>query len=498
MEGISETEEKSTEVSGWRKALATGLTSMFLATGVAQGAPPKPEMPDPEARERINAALVDAARRDISAVLARSETSYSRDLGVLQQQLTVYLQENPGSQYSRVIILDPHKVDVGRALNKSPLMTVPLILKEQHGFSAGLEDTNSMAQDMNAPHTSGSGIISRTTAPHAYGFAQTAGPDKACVIVPASDHAGETDVPGLSFRQRQAFVNIHEAWHCKDSRYRTDKVDMSKLGDLDPADYRGALSRPEVLEYLSLTYQQEAFADVAAVGDMVRAGAAPDVIEHVSRWRSGRYSDITHFSSPVLAGLQKTIDGMGLEKFRSLSDRQAQELYYAVTDHHGLSARRLQVALRYETGSPLQRLGYEINALAGTDVKKALDFHRSMKEAAAAAAIPAQARVQTAGQEPEAWDAQGALEQGALAAAGKITPASFIRAYETLYDELRLQAQADGGSRLYPERMMQLKATFTGALVTMDYVGANMRYGVRIDEGRETEAPRPPPSGPKI
>lgn len=471
---MADTPEEKKGSPQWRKSLAAGISSMFLASGTGQAAG-NPALLDGEEKERVNTALVEEMRQDISGVLAGSETSYSRDLNALQQRVTAYLQRNPDTMNRRVIILDPHKMDVGRGLHSPPDATVSFILKDQHGFSPDSESVVGMAQDMSKLRVSRFGVSTYVTAPHAYNFVKSPDTEKVCVIVPASDHAVEIDIPGMTFDQRQTFINLHEAWHCMDSKYRAKSTDKE--------DYKIDARNPEFLEYTSRNYQREAFADVAALGEMVRAGALPEVIDHVSLWRDARHYDILHFSPPVLEGLKEKIAEMGLEKFRSLDETQARDLYFSVTDARGLSQQSLKVILMYEVASPLQKVGYQIANQSDPETKRALDFLRTVERSIMTSHLPVPLPDADTGIKGhlDAWDAQEELESQAIATAGKITPQSLIRAYEALYNQLRERAKEDDGTGLYPEMMIKLKATFTGAVGTMDYVAANARHGVVID-----------------
>ncbi len=429
-------------------------------------------------RARINAALMQQARREVLKLNNRG--SYSQELDGLQDRLTRFLKSDRANIHNRVLVIDPGKFDVAMALGFSAPQAVRLLLTEQKLTPTG-EMAETVAGKAAAPYAFRYGVQTFSQDPFAMMNTSRTHP-AACVIVPSSDHALTIDIRGLNAREQVNFTNRHEGWHCLDDKYTLRSFDPKKLAAVPQGTLMSKIANLTALGVFAMEYRKEAVADVGAIGDMIRQdGYDTGLIDKIVAWRMRYPNDIQHLSAPVLHGFKAKIDEMGIDAFHRLDDAAAKQLYFDVTDQYGMSARSLQINLKLEKGTVPERLQWLEAAKTDPEAAKAIDFFQYywQKPADPGAGPLSSAEIKLAGA-LRSWNAAQLLEDRAFKDSGRITPVTLAAAYGALQDELHAHTRSDPRNPLYAAQMTKLQESFVWRVQDTDYVEANLKRGVDI------------------
>lgn len=437
-------------------------------------------MREKKRRTRIRETLLDQARHDLDKFADSSGTGYSRDLQALGSRLTGNLKDDHSTVHNKVVFVDPTKLDVALSLGFAPDYAIETLLARQ---KVRIPDNSlKLAGDKATSYfESKYGVKTYTQAPTAITNLKNPAPE-ACVVIPSSEHALEVDIRGLSRQEQVDFTNRHESWHCLDSKYNLRHLDPKKVEAVKKGTLISHVNDMTALEIYATVYRKEALADVGAVGDLIRQGKGLDLLDKVSAWRATDVMDLQHLSSPVLAGLKVKIDEIGLENFRKLSDADARNLYFEVTDTFGMTAKSLQIDIRMGTTTAAERKTYLERAQVDEDVARAVLLMGYLVTAPGAPAASAEltAGEQALAEKLKAWDADRLLDDKAFEISGKITPASIIKAYTVIQEDLRGRMKDDPGNPLYPLQATKLQQAFLTHARELDYVGVNAARGVDI------------------
>jgi len=461
--------------------LLPGVEEM-LATGITA---------EQRRRFAIREDLLRSARENFDDIMGTVETRYSRDLAALTTSLNAYLKDDPGENVS-AIYLDPAKFDAAMALGFEETAAIGRVLKRQ-GLTLDPElwdDKISLmvlAGTTMEKHESRFGINIYTHGAVAVRDIGATTPTN--VIIPSPDHAIMSPVPGFSRKEDSDFTNRHEGWHAKDKKYTLkgmvlpddvqDQIASFKIDALaDNADVRAA--------YVS-RHRDEILADVGALGDMIRSGKDPKVIDHVSAWRKSDPDDDRHMSVQALDGLKIEMRKMGLGNFRKLNDRAAKQFYYDVVEQYGIDEAALKAAAEYERAEydDDKRAAMLEEAKVNPAVAKGLAFAGLVGAAAQREAYdgnplkPGEEQIKDA---LSKWDAMQALQEQAIKDSGRITPVTMVKAHAALTDGLKAAMEEDPDNHLIDLKMSKLKSTFLETVPQLDYVEANKRFGVDIVE----------------
>lgn len=432
-------------------------------------------------RDSINQTLLREAQRNFLRLAALARTDYSSQLDSIETALSRYLVAKDTSVHNRVAVLDPAQFDVGIALGFTPAQTVALMLVSER-VPPTREILGLTVGKMGAGHDSRAGFFTYTQDPSAVTNLSGSRPE-VCIIVPSSDHAITTDIAGLTRQEQVRFANRHEQWHCLDSKYTLHHIPKAALDSLPKGNLSDHPDHMVLLEVFANGYKKEALADVAAVGDMIRRdGYGLDFLDRVANWRAGNTGDIQHLSTPVLKGFRARIAGMGVEAFRALDDDAAKALYFEVTDQYGMTARSLQANVKIEKADPLERLAWLEKAKTDPEIAKAIDFMGYYLRPAANAPLvgPLSPAEQAIADAVDAWNPYMQLEDKAFALGGKITPATLVKAYGALREELREEMRQNPASALPAAKMTALQDVFSWQVTDTDYVEANDLRGVDV------------------
>ncbi|MEZ0226724.1 MAG: hypothetical protein ACAH83_19360 [Alphaproteobacteria bacterium] len=479
-----------------RKFLAEALLGVTILTGVAnaQERPTAPDAPQSSAveqkapeidaetarRNAIREVLLFEARKDFLAdTNAFSASAYSQELKSLQDHVTAFLKKNDGRIRDRAIVLDPRRFAEGVALGFTYREAVEALIDMQHGSKDGrLTVTMMMAENYKLPKY---GIATVSPAPAAVT------PSKKivspCVLIPTGDFALQGRVPQFTVAQDMEYTNRHESWHCMDYTQHLRAFRGKDIEAVDEETIAASVKHETRLRIFSILYNKEAFADVAALGDMVRAGHGMDVIDKIIEWRSRDTEGLQHRSMPVLEGLKEKINDIGVEAFRAMTDEQAHGVYYTVMEQHGMTAKNLQVALKYAHAGGKHKAGFDRAAAKDPEVANGIIFSRILYPAVAAdepANAPQTPEEKVLAVFVSAWPALDILKGRAIRDSGKITPGTLAKAYEMVIDELGARLKENPDSPLTDLRMAKTQQVFIASVSTIDYVAANAEFGVDI------------------
>lgn len=439
------------------------------------------EVLEQERRDNIRTAMLQRAQRDFARLAAMARTSYSTQLDSLETALNSYIVAHDATVHSRAAVLDPAQFDVGIALGMTPQQTVAQMLTLERVPVTRDRVMHTMGE-IAVPFDTRLGVASYTQSPAAISNFSGQEPD-ICIIVPTSDHALIADIPGLSHTQQIGFINRHEEWHCKDTAFNLRHMTQEELARITPGLLVENVDNKPMLEIFSTFYKKEALGDVGAVGDMIRKdGFGTDVIDKISNWRVNSPNDIQHLSSPVLQEMKRRITAMGLPAFRAMDDGAAKAFYVGLVREKGMSARSLEINIRFEKADVAGRLAWLEQSKTDPEAEKAIDFisyyHREPLDSRPTGELNAQE--QALAEQVMQWNPFARLEDRAFALARKITPSSLVQAYGLLQDELRTEMLANPDNRLTIAKMTALRKTFSWQVQTTDYVEANELRGVDI------------------
>ncbi|MEZ0259562.1 MAG: hypothetical protein ACAH80_01045 [Alphaproteobacteria bacterium] len=477
-----------------RMALTAGLMSLTggeavkampvkpptaAAVATAKSVTP-PSLTDAERQRRraIRDTLLQAARKDVPSLQAHASTGYSGQLDVLENTLTSRLQGGDTSVHNKVVFVDPAKMDVALSLGFAPSYALQTLLAQD---KIVLPDSQlEMAGDKVASyHESRFGVRTYTQEPTAITNLHNM-TSQACVVVPSSEHALDVEIKGLSRAETVEFTNRHESWHCLDSKYNLRHIDPAQLEAIKEGSLRSHLGNTAAFETYATFYKKEALADVGAAGDMIRAGKGLDLIDKTIAWRNEDPKDLQHLTSPVLKGFKHAIEQMGVENFRRLSDADAQKMYFDTVDLCAMTAKSLDITVRFATAPPAQRQKWAKDAETDLDAARALGLLSHIKPAAPAGEKPLTAAEKTVARQLKSFKPGKLLDDKAFELSGKITPATLADAYDDLQEGLRKKMAAEPANKLWQAQATALQQEFLNHARGADFVQLNADRGVDI------------------
>ena len=312
-----------------------------------------------------------------------------------------------------------------------------------------------------------------------------------CVIVPVSAYAPhELRVPGFTQQQNLDFINGHESWHCRDTKNSFIGLDPAELAKIDLTKPENAIGSPQALQMYAIANKQESLADVGALGDMIRKGADPKIIDNAIAWRQ-QMDDPTHMTIGSLEALKQKINEMGPDKFRKLDEEQARALYNGVVDGAGMTPGTVEKVITYMSGTQEIRDTIRESAKTDPEWQKALDTIKPYQmppakdsPEALAAQIPVVKPLtpdeQKVFDQLRQYNAEEMLQDRAFRDAGKITPATLTRAYGEMQEDLRKKLDKDPDNPFLQAQATKLQQSYVHVVQELDYVGANAKRGVDI------------------
>jgi len=443
-------------------------------------------------KEKINQALIQQAQDQVQALMTSTEDGYSCWLKDLQKDLNGRLQESDPNTKIRVVVLDPIQMDVGIGLGLSPEKVAMLMLQAN-----GIDADPALAADV-ADALTGVGYISvaddttYTQIPMTIPLEPDAQGNEVRIVIPMSDYAPYFDIPGLSPQEDVQMVDRHEGWHAIDqyNNWSDINFDNLKVDSLQTIDQK--INNIDFMKLSCVAYNSESYADIGSAGDMIRLGHSIDIIDNIVAVRMAYHKDAMHMSPPALKELKKQITEMGIDKFRALNNEEAEQFYNGVLEKVELTPERLTLVYQYVQCPPEERAAFILKNQADPDFAVAFTYINCFvtEDVVSVLDVPTGGGfdfsvlidMMHAAGEVQAWDAKADLQKRAFSIDGKITPASYAKAYGSLMNELDNLPE---GASLYDQMMFEskiikLKNTFFDAVATTDYVQANKDRGVDI------------------
>jgi hypothetical protein len=279
-----------------------------------------------------------AAEHNYLRMFQAVSNGYSARLDSLEEYLTGYLQRNDTSVHKGVIIMDPLKFDVARALGYTTKEAVVMLLEEKGALYKTVTNMGAVAENMELSFSSQYGDMTYTQSPisivNLYNISQ---PSRIAVIIPMPQHAMPFNVPGMKNDVLLEYIDRHEGWHVLDVLTSFIGIDASYMNsDSSRLVFsNGALLRSShAREFASRKLKQESLADVGALGDMIHAGHGPAIIEQVMRWREKSAAvDGWHMTAPALERLQKKLAETGLEEFKKMNEKERRDFYMDIVEN---------------------------------------------------------------------------------------------------------------------------------------------------------------------
>ena len=321
-------------------------------TGQPNPAPGTPTIADVDAeiqkslaRIKVNEAIIAEAQNDFARMAKLSEDGYSKDLKKSGSRLTKYLNRNTPERPAAVYV-DPNKFDTALALGMTPELATERILGLQR-IKVSHEQVGYIAGSMKASDPSKFAAKDAFTQyPSAHYDIWDKNP-QACVIVPESGYAALMPVMGLSYQDNLEYTNLHEGWHCKNTRFDLGNIPKEAFANANLYAPENSINNADQMKLFSLLNKGESLSDVGAVGDMIRSGHGLDVLDKLRQDRLSSPEDYTHWTAQSLEGLRDKINEMGIGKFRSLNDADARKLYEDVVDKNTFSPGVAEVIFTY-------------------------------------------------------------------------------------------------------------------------------------------------------
>lgn len=470
----------------WASAMLTTALSGTMLAQQSSGL-----LADPQTTSKknmaINEDLVLNAQQDFRMLAQLPATAYSKKLDSLSSALNATAQPLG----LKVSVIDPYVFDVG--------VGVGLRIED---VVAEIVDMKGLQHDLRWVEMLYPSIYNRvampgnktyfTQKPETHGMRDIGfnGPDR--VLIPISDNLPLQGaiIPGLSIAETIELVTFHEAAHTTDDYFSFDGIDGKKLVRFDYSDPQQVEKNEDGFKYMNIVYKREALADVTALSQMIRRGKNPDIIDKIIAMRDAEgEAAFTHLSSPVLDGLKKEIDKMGLDSFRKMDEKSARDFYFKCVETYAVDYQGLRVALRYHQAKTPD-ICEKYDRLSATDpaILKAVNLAKHIKKKTPAQEMAAHGYRFYTTNDPEVlnWNPLPELVDRAFKNAKVVTPKTVIVAYGDIMDELAEQRRkSPDKEKDITIKMARLKDCFTRTLSLIDYASINSDRGVALKDIRK-------------
>ena len=450
---------------------------------------------EPVSDDAISKVMIQQARENVADIVSGAGyTANSRHLQDLVAFFNQRLKEQgKGAYHSRILAADPAKFDSALALGIQDKDSTVALLKDMGITTADKKTIDLLADGLaNVSLTELNGSAFFATNPRIVALNDKKG--DACIIIPATLYAGNF---ANNVLERSIFVDLinhHEAWHCLDSLHK-DKLNAFFKGYDDEVSRMrddAVLNTAKGLEYLSIGLRIESFADMGAVGDMIREGHPLDIIDKVIANRAS-FNQVNplHTSTPFQLALKAEITEMGVDTFKTLDTKTLTALYYGILDKHALSGNEMGIWVRYASSNGAEKLKMEARAEKDPKLKKVFDYGLNFLEPSK---LTAQVSLYTPAQldgfrkTVEDYNVGAVLLDTAYAKHKIITPKTLIHAHEELQDQMRTAMREDPYNPVYPALAGGLKKVLIDELSGLNFVEANRHYGVTPENSKELAA----------
>lgn len=431
----------------------------------------------------ITEQLLENARQNPEELFKLVENKHSRDIHSLQTAANNLLIKQGRNADQRIYSLDMAKWDVAKALGlKNPLEStfgqdaqkLNKKILEAADYVLG-EDTQKTIYDGE--------VYAISPSAHANEYRKDPG---ARFFMPQSAYAATQNdqlfIRGLTYQQKLEYVNRHEIAHAFTNRYNREHMVKDSLWLENHFDQNNIFIQDSVAKEISIKaghqrYLNEAYADVTALGGMIRNGEPLDIIDHVAAWRWERAADLIHLSSSVLEAFKHEITDMGLKRFCKMTDIQAEKFYARMIDKYALTVDDF-MALSPDNKDENLRPDLLVLRKQFNEVSEKVDS-RTFK-------------IDYDGYDDHYWELSDALRdwepseelvEAAYKYGGKVTPETVTLAYGLLQNELMEKTAADPAQDyLYREKMARMEQAYLADLDFIDYAEENQKRSVPITE----------------
>lgn len=442
-----------------------------------------PALPEAVAarNDKIRLALLEQAQLEFR--MKPLDSAYGRELKLMQDQVNAKLMYGETPMHYKMAFIDPVRYDIGGALNLGPQTVVTDILGHAFVFPDNSTSFNASKQ-MRATPYNGKYASGRRENASAFVNNFDAGAE-VCVVVPSSDIA-PVDIPGMPYNAVIDYVNRHESFHCRDSKYSLRGHDPQLVSAMEKEPQVKMIGDAKRQAIFDIQHKREVFADVASIAEMVRNGNDPKmVLGPLKAWRAKEGGhDISHYTTPGLVALEKAIKDMGLQKFRALDDAAMLKLCYQITDDNALKTREIDAMLRYRSGTDKDKAALRTAAKKDPEIARALSVENDIARQLAKKPegwkplTPAETALDD---QVRAYPASQLLQDRAFKDSGRITPSTMVKAYAALHDELRLEREWEPDNPVHAAKMTKLQHTLQREVRIMDYAWVNQQRGVKIE-----------------
>jgi hypothetical protein len=235
------------------------------------------EMAEMHVRDALN---VRAWKNYGNIVQYSKSTSYATELDAFGKELN-QIKSSIDAQAPAVTVLNPYLVHVANAMNMKQGAMIETLMaeKEQKLANAG------MFLLTDEPQYQGKALRSMEGKNVPY-------------IMPGTDYVEGAKSFGLDVKTNTEFTKLHEGFHYVDNQFNTERMNLG-IGVTYNILPQEVLDNDKAVKSVILTQQGEGFADIGALGHMIRKGASPDIIEPVRQARE-QSPDLGHQTAPIL------------------------------------------------------------------------------------------------------------------------------------------------------------------------------------------------------
>lgn len=438
----------------------------------------------------------NATEKKVSQLFNTVSSRYSAQLDSLRDAINDYNRRyNAESSYD-VTVFDPLKFDIALAFGLSREQAGFLIHKYNMQAAGGnmhrqpgllspetvAEKISYITKQKHIPAATWLGDTLTSYRPSVFQYnAYATTPGSFLTPVYETDIRSSTDdyatpfIEGMNLAQNIAFINGHEAWHARDG------VNHAKLDIFEQnyvyVDDIGALGTLEPTQKVfSAEMRGEAFADIAAIGDMIRGGESINIIDHVIKWRLNRPSDVRHMSVISLELFRDALNKGGLQKLLKMNMREAAEYYQSFAVAGTLSPQA--VGYFFQLGNNIDEVyNFAVNnekhpqrsaaLFAGALYHRLSDSSETAQPAALCTALTA-AEKRNIRDNINAWDAETDMIDRAYAFTGNVTPETITKAYAALRDEILQKSLQEDDRTVAPVKLARLRHIFINRALKID------------------------------
>jgi hypothetical protein len=434
------------------------------------------------------AVLTGAARVDAQddKGIKAPQTAYDDYIGNLENLGNKWIDENPGAQLEKLVVLNTHRLDmmVGTGMDEKKALAVLLAEKNVFSDDEGLQDLAQLVA-VKGVTPMGQKVVANSAWLTAF--------DKVGILIPMLEHSlflgdspeemykQKVKMPGGSVAASVDLADLHELSHVKNV----------ELNHGHPEGGQKKYSRvPSTEEARKLVHEHhgELIADSEAAVETACADPSDSLapLDQVGGWRTERsLADPFHFSARALQLLKGAINYIGKDEFCAMSADTRAVFYDETARQGGLrNIKAMQHYFDYRDQDGRSDAEYRKNrkrieklAQKDPDAKSALDFIKALR--AAEAEVNEYRAAHSIYLRPDVAELEKKIGlQGMVAdmqarardaETGRVTKQSVMTAYAEIQDELRGKIRSEPQEPLHYERAAALKTYFRTQMPKFDY-----------------------------